>query len=90
MRRFPVLILVSIFALIGSDCREREKPSSRRRGADGGVVALRAECDEPSYKCHMSCIKRDASPACTRCCMDQRYVCDDGHKADFESCEGSR
>jgi len=90
MRAFTMFITASIFLMVGSNCRERERPKKRSEGPDGGIeIIMRAECDEPSRKCHMSCIARDASPACTRCCMDQRYVCDTGHKADFESCKGS-
>lgn len=75
--------------MVGSDCREREKPSKRGEGADGGIV-FRPECSEPGDKCMTSCIERDASLVCTRCCIDQDYVCNSGHQADFESCEGSR
>lgn len=89
MRTFPLFILASILLMVGSDCREREKPQRKWDHTDGGIVML-PECREPSHKCHRSCIKRDASAACTRCCLDQAYVCDTGHKADFESCEGSR
>jgi hypothetical protein len=89
MRAPPLFIMASIFVMVGSDCREREKPKKRWEDVDGGIV-MRPECDEPGGQCLMSCVKRDASPACTRCCIDQDYVCNTGHKADFESCEGSR
>lgn len=69
--------------------REQEKPTRKRASADGGVVQ-RPECGEPANACHYDCYVRQASPACTRCCMDQDRVCDDGGKADFDSCKGSR
>lgn len=89
MNRRQMLPVVMLLLMAASDCRESEKTKKRWEGVDGGVV-FRAECNEPARKCHISCVKRDASPACTRCCMDQDYVCNTGHNADFESCEGSR
>ncbi len=89
MKRAPMMVMASLILMIGSDCREREKPMRKWDHTDGGIVQL-PQCSEPAHKCHMSCIKRDASLACTQCCRDQRYVCDTGHKPDFESCEGSR
>lgn len=89
MRTFSMFITASFFLMLGSDCREYEKPKKRWEGIDGGPI-MRPECKEPARKCLMSCVDRDASPACTRCCIDQNYVCNTGHKADFESCEGTR
>jgi hypothetical protein len=89
MRTFPMLIMASILLMVGTDCREREKPKRKWDHTDGGIVSL-PECREPGHKCQMSCVRRDASLACTRCCLDQSYVCNTGHKADYESCEGSR
>ncbi|MBK9263943.1 MAG: hypothetical protein IPM54_29580 [Polyangiaceae bacterium] len=85
----PVIVIASLLLMVGSDCREREKPKKKYEDVDGGHIQ-RKECSEPGYECHKSCYDRQASPACTQCCRDQRYVCDTGHKADFESCKGSR
>jgi hypothetical protein len=85
----PLAIVASLLLMVGSDCREREKPKKRGEGMDGGIV-MRPECNEPGNKCHEDCYLRNASHACTRCCMDQDYVCNTGHKADYESCKGSR
>lgn len=89
MTHFSMLIMASVILLVGSDCRDREHPKKKWAETDGAVVQ-RPECDEPDYQCGKDCYQRDASPACTRCCLDQRYVCDTGHKADFESCKGSK
>ncbi len=89
MNHLPVVVIASLILMVGSDCREREQPKTRGDGMDGGIV-MRPECSEPGNKCHRGCYLRNASPACTRCCMDQDHVCFTGHKPDFESCEGSR
>jgi hypothetical protein len=89
MNHLPVVVIASLFLMVGSDCGEREKPKKRGEGLDGGIV-MRPECNEPGNNCLKSCAERNASPACDRCCMDQDYVCNSGHKADFESCKGSR
>ncbi len=89
MRVPPLWFLMAVIFTVGNGCREREKPRNRWDETDGGIVR-RPECDTAGGDCLMSCVKRNASPACTRCCLDQGYVCNTGHKPDFESCEGSR
>lgn len=89
VRHISIVSAILILLVVGSDCREREKKPGRRSRIDGGM-AQRPECSEPYYNCDHDCYVRNASPACTRCCLDQGYVCDDGGKADFDSCKGSR
>lgn len=82
--------LLAAFLLSGaSDCQKREEPKRRGESTDGGIVT-RPECKGLGGTCLMECARRSASPACTRCCMDQDHVCNDGGKADFDSCKGSR
>lgn len=88
-RMLPFALIASNTFMMCRECSDREKPRGKWAETDGGIV-FRAECFEPADKCHRGCYVRDASLACTRCCMDQDYVCDTGHKADFDSCEGSR
>lgn len=83
------MLLVTALLLTASACHEREKPTGKWQETDGAIVQ-RPECSELDYRCGKDCYVRGASPACTRCCRDQRYVCNTGHKADFESCAGSR
>jgi hypothetical protein len=84
----PVLA-AAVLLLLGAGCRSREKPKGRYDGVDGGYT-MREECDVPSSNCHRSCIKREASLACTGCCRDQRFLCDTGQKHSFEYCEGAQ
>jgi hypothetical protein len=89
MNSLPIFALASIFLMVGSDCREREKPKKKWDHTDGGIV-LRPECDTPSANCHFACIKRNASLACTQCCRDYDYLCNTGHPHDYSLCDGSR
>lgn len=89
MNHVSIVVMATLILMIGTDCREREKPRKKWAETDGAIVQ-RPECSEPNYECEKDCYLRDASPACDRCCLDQSYVCDTGHKADFESCKGSK
>lgn len=89
MKYLAMMLTALLIVMLGCDCREREKPKGKWAETDGGIVQ-RPECSQPFYNCEKDCYVRQASPACDRCCLDQGYVCDTGHKADFESCKGSR
>lgn len=84
-----VIVIASLLLMVGSDCREREKPKRRWEGVDGGVV-FRAECRDPFYYCEKDCYERKASPACDRCCLDEDYLCQLGRQHDYSLCKGSR
>ena len=84
-----MLLVIAGLLMAGSACQEREKNNGKWHETDGGIVQ-RPECSELDYQCGKDCYVRDASPACTQCCREQRYVCNTGHTADFASCEGSR
>lgn len=88
-RMLPFALIASNTLMMCRECSDREEPKRRWAETDGGIV-FRPECSEPGDKCMTSCIERDASLVCTRCCIDQDYVCNSGHQADYESCEGSR
>jgi len=88
----PVAIMASLLLMVGSDCREREKPKKRWEGvrdADGGIV-LPLQFREPYDNCVKDCRVRNASPACDRCCLDQDYLCELRKPHDISLCKGSR
>lgn len=88
-RALLVLLVIATCFAFGCGPREREKRPRKWDFNDGGIIQL-PECSQADYDCGMDCYVRQASPACDRCCIDQAYVCNTGHKADFESCKGSR
>lgn len=89
MNYFPTMMMVSLILMIGSDCREREKPRRKWAETDGGIV-FRTECREPYFNCVDECQQRQAGPACDRCCLDQDYLCEVQRPYDHSLCKGSR
>lgn len=80
----PTLLVAGLTLMLVASCDPRGR--SRDQG-DGGEHVISEACHAVSRNCHKSCFKRNASEACSSCCLDLLILCDGGEKYSPESCE---